>query len=170
MGISTTWLISPGIVGAAVTPLLAEKQQSRKEDSSHKFGELSDGELVQERFDGNQLELIALGVKNLILRVVGGGMGVGQGEEAEVGGPRRPPEDETNAGWLTRRRFRAEPHVAPSIHRHGGKGGLCATLPGQSIHDAQRFNRSLNAQKGRFFDQAWAGWLSLLTWTDKSAR
>lgn len=49
--------------------MLADKQHSPKENSPQEFGELSDMELVQERFDGKELELIALAIENLILRV-----------------------------------------------------------------------------------------------------
>jgi hypothetical protein len=59
------------IAAGAIEPLLAEKEKSRKEPSAEKLPTLTNEELVDEYFSGEELELIALAFKNLVLRAVG---------------------------------------------------------------------------------------------------
>jgi len=59
------------IAAGSIAPLLAEKEQSMKKNSSEDLDELSDVELVEKRFNGRELELIVLAFKQLVGRLVG---------------------------------------------------------------------------------------------------
>ena len=59
------------IAAGAIQPLLEEKENSRKKPSTdEELPELTNEELVEAYFSGEELELIALAFKNLVLRVV----------------------------------------------------------------------------------------------------
>jgi len=58
------------IAAGAIAPLQEEKEKSRKNDSAELLDELPEEELAAERFDGEELEVIALAFKNLVLRLV----------------------------------------------------------------------------------------------------
>jgi len=59
------------IAAGAIEPLLAEKEKSRKEPSAEILPSLTNEELVDEYFSGEELKLIALAFKNLVLRTIG---------------------------------------------------------------------------------------------------
>ncbi len=54
----------------AIQPFLEEKEKSRKKASTDQLPELTNNELVEAYFSGEELELIALAFKNLVLRIV----------------------------------------------------------------------------------------------------
>ena len=59
------------IAAGAIAPLLDEKEKSRRKASHDELPELTNEELVVAYFSGEELELIALAFKNLVLRTVG---------------------------------------------------------------------------------------------------
>lgn len=58
------------IAAGAIESLMEEKEKTRKTALSDDLPELSNAELVEAYFNGNELELIALAFRNLVLRMV----------------------------------------------------------------------------------------------------
>ena len=58
------------IAAGAIEPLMEEKEKSRKKPSTDELPELTNEELVEAYFSGQELELIALAFRNLALRTV----------------------------------------------------------------------------------------------------